>query len=135
MSQIIEEFDQPSPVTVNYCHQIRSEDFDLHSAQTTNDALRELMEHLEEQPEKYYQIIRKKKADNLKMFQFLKVRVLNKFKDQYLEKHFPDDQCRKELDKLKKDMASAFDYAQGRLSPSVTNAINEKRLFDYWKPD
>ena len=114
MSQIIDEFDQPSPATVSFCHKISSEDFDLHSAQTTKDALHELMNHLEERPEEFYQILRRRKADSLKMFQFLKVKVLNKFKDQYLEKYFPDDLCKEELDKMKKEMASAFDYAQGK---------------------
>lgn len=112
MSQIIDEFDQPSPATVSFCHKISSEDFDLHSAQTTKDALHELMNHLEQRPDEFYQILRRRKAENLKMFQFLKVKVLNKFKDQYLEKYFPDDLCKEELDKMKKEMASAFDYAQ-----------------------
>lgn len=73
------------------------------------------MAHLEEQPDKFYKILRQKKADKLKLLQLIKVKTLSKFKDDYLEKYFPEDQCREELENLKREMASAFDYAQGLL--------------------
>lgn len=112
MSQTLDEFDQPTPTSISYCHKISSEEFDLQSAQTTKDALHDLMKHLEQRPQEFYDIIRRKKADSLQVLQFVKVKVMNKFKDRYLEKYFPEEQCRQELDSLKTQMASAFDYAQ-----------------------
>ena len=115
MSQILEEFDQPSPSPVTYCQKIPMADVDTQSAKTTKEALHSLMAHLEEQPDKFYKILRQKKADKLKLLQLIKVKTLSKFKDDYLEKYFPEDQCREELENLKREMASAFDYAQGLL--------------------
>lgn len=71
------------------------------------------MHHLDANPEEYYKIIRRKKADNLKLLQFVKVKVMNKLQDDYLLKYFPEQQCQEELESLKREMASAYDYAQG----------------------
>ena len=113
MAEFLEEFDQPSPLPVSFCQQIPSEEFDQRSAQNTKDALQALIDHIEGKPEELYKIIRRKKADNLKLFQFLKVKVLNKLQDDYLEKYFPEDQCKEELQNLTREMESAFNYAQG----------------------
>lgn len=114
MSQILDEFDQPTPVAISHCRKISSEDFDRESAETTKEALHDLMKHLEQRPQEFYDILRRKKADNLEMFQFVKVKVLKKFKDRYLENYFPEEQCRRDLDNLKQQIASAFDYSQGK---------------------
>ena len=113
MAELLEEFDQPSPLPVSFCQQIPSEEFDKRSAQNTRDALHDLINHFEAKPEEFYKIVRRKKADNLKLFQYLKVKVLNKLQDDYLEKYFPENQCREELENLMHDMESAFNYAQG----------------------
>lgn len=112
MSQILDEFDQPTPVAISHCRKISSEDFDRESAETTKEALHDLMKHLEQRPQEFYDILRRKKADNLEMFQFVKVKVLKKFKDRYLENYFPEEQCRRDLDNLKQQIVSAFDYSQ-----------------------
>lgn len=113
MAEILGEFDQPSPSPVGFCEQIPLEEYDQRSAQTTQTALHGLMHHLDANPEEYYKIIRRKKADNLKLLQFVKVKVMNKLQDDYLLKYFPEQQCQEELESLKREMASAYDYAQG----------------------
>jgi len=113
MAGTLKEFDQPSPLPFSYCQQIPSEEFDHRSAHTTKDALQTLINHLEANPEEFYKILRRKKADNLKFLQFVKVKALSKFQEGYLEKCFPDDQCREDLGNLTREMASAFNYAQG----------------------
>ena len=113
MAEILEEFDQPAPCTVGFCQQIPLEEYDQRSAQTTKAALHGLLDHLDSNPKEFYKILRRKKADNLKLLQFVKVKVMNKLQDDYLEKYFPEEQCQRELESLKKEMASAYDYAQG----------------------
>jgi len=113
MAEILEEFDQPSPCTVGFCQQIPLEEYDQRSAQTTQAALHGLLDHLDSNPEEFYKILRRKKADNLKLLQFVKVKVMNHLQDDYLEKYFPEEQCQRELESLKREMASAYDYAQG----------------------
>ena len=113
MAEILEEFDQPSPLPVAFCQKIPFEEYDQHSAKTTRAALQELMNHLDSNPDEYYKIVRRKKADNLKLLQFMKVKVMNKLQDGYLEKYFPPEQCQEDLENLKHEMASAYDYAQG----------------------
>ncbi len=113
MAEILEEFDQPSPSPAGFCQQIPIEDYDQRSAETTQAALHGLMDHLEANPEEFYRIIRRKKADNLKLMQFVKVKFMNKLQDDYLEKYFPEEQCQRDLETLKRGMASAYDYAQG----------------------
>ena len=113
MAETLKEFDQPSPLPFSYCQQIPSEEFDRRSAHTTKDALQTLINHLEANPEEFYKILRRKKADNLKFLQFVKVKALSKFQEGYLEKCFPDVQCREDLENLTREMASAFNYAQG----------------------
>ena len=113
MAEILEEFDQPSPLPVVFCQKIPLEEYDQHSAKTTRAALQELMNHLDSNPDEYYKIVRRKKADNLKLLQFMKVKVMNKLQDGYLEKYFPPEQCQEDLENLKHEMASAYDYAQG----------------------
>ena len=113
MAEILEEFDQPSPCTVGFCQQIPLEDYDQRSAHTTQAALHELLDHLDSNPEEFYKILRRKKADNLKLLQFVKVKVMNTLQDDYLKKYFPEEQCQRELESLKREMASAYDYAQG----------------------
>ena len=113
MAEILEEFDQPSPLPVGFCQQIPLEEYDQHSANTTQAALHELMNHLDSNPDEYYKIVRRKKADNLKLLQFMKVKMMNKLQDGYLEKYFPAEKCQEDLENLKREMASAYDYAQG----------------------
>ena len=113
MAEILEEFDQPSPCTVGFCQQIPLDEYDQRSAETTQEALHGLLDHLDSNPEEFYKILRRKKADNLKLFQFVKVKVMNKLQDDYLEKYFPEEHCKRELESLKREMASAYDYAQG----------------------
>ena len=113
MAEIFDEYDQPSPCSVGFCQQIPIQDFDELSAHSTQAALHGLIDHLESNPEEFYKIIRRKKADNLKMFRFVQVKVMNKLQDGYLEKCFPDEQCQEELENLKREMAFAYDYQQG----------------------
>ncbi|CAH3016806.1 unnamed protein product [Porites evermanni] len=129
MAELLEEFDQPSPLPVSFCQQIPSEEFDKRSAQNTRDALHDLINHIEAKPEEFYKIVRRKKADNLKLFQYLKVKVLNKLQDDYLEKYFPENQCREELENLMHDMESAFNYAQDGKQTGIrfSRRLAEKR--------
>ena len=123
MAEILEEFDQPSPYTVGFCQQIPLEEYDQRSAQTTQAALHGLIDHLDSNPQEFYKILRRKKADNLKLLQFVKVKVMNKLQDDYLEKYFPEEQCQRELESLKREMASAYDYAQGLSSDNREKSI------------
>lgn len=123
MAETLEEFDQPSPCTVGFCQQIPLEEYDQRSAQTTQAALHGLIDHLDSNPQEFYKILRRKKADNLKLLQFVKVKVMNKLQDDYLEKYFPEEQCQRELESLKREMASAYDYAQGLSSDNHEKSI------------
>ena len=73
MAEILEEFDQLPPCTVGFCQQMPLEDYDERSAETTKDALHELLDHLDSNPKEFYKILRRKKADNLNLLQFVKV--------------------------------------------------------------
>lgn len=133
MAEILEEFDQPSPSTVGFCQQIPIEEYDQRSAHTTQAALHELLDHLDSNPEEFYKILRRKKADNLKLLQFVKVKVMNKLQDDYLEKYFPEEQCQRELESLKKEMASAYDYAQGLSTYDRGKSIRIDSTLNYIK--
>ena len=47
MAEILEEFDQPSPCTVGFCQQIPLDEYDERSAETTQEALHGLLDHLD----------------------------------------------------------------------------------------
>ena len=113
MAEIFNEFDEPSPNPAVYCQRILREEFDQRSARNTQAELDSLLNYLEGNPKEFYKILRKRKADNLNLFELIKVKLLNRLQDNYLEKYFSEEDCQKELDNLKKDMASAFNYGQG----------------------
>ena len=116
MASLVSEFSVPSARPAAFCQRISSEEFENQSAETTENELVELMKYLEHNPRIYYEMLRKKKSDNLGMLELLKVKVMTAFQgNEYLENYFPENECKGELEVLKGEMISAYDYGQGEL--------------------
>ena len=117
MTSILNEFDAPSSCPAGFCQRISTEEFEHQAAETTENELDSLMKHLEKNPRIYYEMLRKKKSDNLGMLEFLKVKVMTAFQGaEYLENYFPEDDCKARLELLKGEMVSAYNYGQGSSS-------------------
>ena len=109
MAGVFKEFDEPSPSITGFCKRLRPAESDRQSAQTTREALSELIDNLES----YFRILRSKKEASLNLVDFVKVKVMSRLQDNYLQNCFPEEECKIDLERLKKGMIQAYDYAQG----------------------
>ena len=174
MMECMEEFDEATPLKATYCSRLNAEEYEAQGARwvrtgavavtsvvtatpstppcctmsssCTEKALAELLQHLEQRPEAYTSVLKKRRKDEVEnergMVTYFKARILHLFFgtcDNNLAiipplyppsqmKLFslvgvedqacsvPDVECEEQLDKLKADMMKAYSYSQGVFS-------------------
>ena len=111
----LDEFDEPISQDSSFCHQITKETYEKQRTENTKEELESLTQKMDDDKcrKTLYSVIRKKKIDNLKGLDRLRVTIASAFKKNYHEKLFPDEECQKEVETLKHQMTRVFEYAQG----------------------
>ena len=117
MAEVLDEFDEATPVKSSYCKQLTAEEYEEEGCLCTEDALSELMSYLDSDPAVYAKVLQRRKkedAENSSVFSFLKVQLLSYWhgRDAGFES-VTDAECKKELAKMKENMSKAFEYSLG----------------------
>lgn len=74
--ETLDEFDEAVPLTKTYGRLLTEEQYEEQAAKTTEDALQNLLAHLDKNPNEYHRIMkkrRKEEAENRGIISFLKV--------------------------------------------------------------
>lgn len=119
MAELLDEFDDATPVKSSYCKQLTSEEYEEEGCRCTEDALSELMTYLDSSPSVYGRVLqkrRKEEAENSGLLSFLKIRALSYWhgKDAGFNS-VTDGECKEELTKMKERMGKAFEHSLGIL--------------------
>jgi len=117
MAEVLDEFDEATPVKSSYCKQLTTEEYEEEGCLCTEDALSELMSYLDSDPAVYAKVLQRRKkedAESSSVFSFLKVQLLSYWhgRDAGFES-VTDAECKKELAKMKENMSKAFEYSLG----------------------
>ena len=78
MAGVLEEFDDATPLKGTFCSRVSMEEYEEESSSCTKQALRELIDHLDENPREFSSVLRKRKRDEAGengVFAFIKVLV------------------------------------------------------------
>ena len=76
MAAVFDEFDEATPLRGSFCSRLTAEEFEELGATFTEEALAQLMEHLDRNPEAYGRVLRKRKrqqAEEAGLLSFVKV--------------------------------------------------------------
>ncbi len=79
MAGIMDEYDPPTPLRKTYCARLNNEEYENQASKCTEEALLNLMQHLESKPESYKRVLRKRKKEteeNSGLLSYLKVGIL-----------------------------------------------------------
>ena len=119
MAELLDEFDEATPVKSSYCRQVTSQEYEEEGCRCTEDALSELMSYLDDNPSVYGRVLqkrRKEEAENSSFISFLKVRALSFWRGEDAGfRSVTDAECKDELAKMKTTMGKAFEYSLGML--------------------
>ena len=63
MAGVLGEFDEATPLRSSYCSRLTEEQYQDQAALSTEKALKDLIDHLQDNPEEYRKIVRKKKRE------------------------------------------------------------------------
>ena len=63
MAGILDEFDDATPMRNKYCSTLTLEEYEEQSANSTEEALAELIAHLENNPQQYKNVLKARKRD------------------------------------------------------------------------
>lgn len=111
-----DEFDDPSRLQQKYHLMMTEEEYEMQASEETYKALKELMEFIEKNPEKYSTILKKKKKDdyeNSSRMSFFKSRFMSAIgMSNYLPCSVSEPECEEKLQNLKSNMCRAFNYSQ-----------------------
>jgi hypothetical protein len=123
MAGVLDEFDEATPLTKRYCSRVSKQDYDQQTSESTEDALEQLLEYLDANPQIYANIL-KKKSDEENESQGL----LGYFKQHFwsfwsrngsARSEPTEEECQKKLGKLKENMIKAYEYSQGSFSTDI----------------
>ena len=76
MAGIMDEYDPPTPLQKVYCARLNNEEYENQASQCTEEALLHLLQHLENTPDSYRRVLRKRKQqekENEGLLSFIKV--------------------------------------------------------------
>ena len=76
MAGVLDQFDEATPLRRTYCSRVSAEEFETQAYNYTESALADLIDHLNENPDEYGKILRKKKLQEEEeggIFSFFKV--------------------------------------------------------------
>ena len=78
MAGIMDEYDPPTPLNKTYCARLKVEEYDNQAYSCTERSLLELMQHLENTPETYHNVLNKRKKEEIEddgFLSYLKVNI------------------------------------------------------------
>ena len=117
MAEVLDEFDEATPVKSSYCKRVTSEEYEEEGCQCTEDALSDLMTYLDSNPSVYGRVLqkrRKEEAENSSFISFLKIRALSYWQGKDAGFNVVTaGECKEELEKMKQTMGKAFEYSLG----------------------
>ena len=76
MAGVLEEFDEATPLRSSYCSRLTEEEYEEQTSIATERALKDLIEHLQDNPEQYRKVVKKKKraeAEEAGLISYFKV--------------------------------------------------------------
>lgn len=76
MAGVMDEYDPPTPLNKAYCTRLNEEEYENQASSCTEEALLELMQHLEDNPESYHGVMNRRKKEeeeNASLLSYLKV--------------------------------------------------------------
>lgn len=114
MAECLDEFDAPSPSPKRYCCRITVEEYEKIGDVTTEIALRELLEYLEYNPTAFFDILEKKRKEEIDsgIFTMLKAKLSEYFG--WSSSHeINKDGSRLKLRELKENIVKSYNYGQG----------------------
>ena len=80
MAGVLDEFDDATPLRGTFCSRLSVEEYEEEASSCTKQALTELMDHLDENPQEFKSVLRKRKRDGEQeesgMWEFVKVAIL-----------------------------------------------------------
>ncbi|KAI0237560.1 hypothetical protein LSAT2_011872 [Lamellibrachia satsuma] len=128
----LDEFDDASQLHHAFCRQISTVEFEEEGISETEKALQALVGHLEENPGKYMQILRRRKQEEIEnsgMLSFLKARLMSRLRgDEYQMSLMADSECEKKLSEVTTGMLKVFEYAQEARGVRFSRRLAAKRF-------
>ena len=116
MAGILGPYDPASPSVTTFCKRISKQEHEKQVAETTQQAVADLIKYLEYNPTAYYNILRKRKREdkeNEGVVSWMKVKMLSVIHgEDYCEQLEPGE-GRLKLASLKDEMIDVYDYAEG----------------------
>ena len=117
MAGVLDEFDDATPMTKRYCSRISKEEYDQQTCENTEGALEQLLQFLDQNPDVYASILKKKRKEEAEpegLFSYFKHQFWSFWSNKDSNRaQLSDEECQKELGKLKQNMIKAYEYSQG----------------------
>lgn len=78
----MDEYDPPTPLRKVYCARLNNEEYENQASRCTEEALLQLLQHLERTPESFGRVVRKRRKEaeeNAGLLSYIKVSCSKKF--------------------------------------------------------
>lgn len=131
MAGILDEFDEATPLKRTYCSILTQEEYEEQGSNFTEQALSELVHHLDTNSSSYKKVLKKKKlqeAEEEGVLSFVKVKLWSFFAGEDAVCSVSDAECEDGLKKLKDGMMKAFDYSQESKGRRCSKRLQDRRL-------
>ncbi len=73
MAECFDEFDDATPLRNTFCTRLSLHEYEDQTANTTEEAIAQLMAHLDCNPQEYRKVLQAKKRDEANIFSYIKV--------------------------------------------------------------
>lgn len=73
MAECFDEFDDATPLRNTFCTRLSLQEYEDQTANTTEEAIAQLMAHLDCNPQEYRKVLQAKKRDEANIFSYIKV--------------------------------------------------------------
>lgn len=116
MAGVYGEFDAPSPAPKSYCSRISTLEFERQSSVQTENALKELLDYLEDNPTAFYDVVAKRKKDEVEsnngFFGFLKFQMMSWLYSQEKLGALTSREAKEKFSEFKENVIKSYDYGQ-----------------------
>lgn len=130
-----EEFDEAFPMKRHYCQLLSEEQFEDQAETETEKALKELIEHLDKNPDVIKDLLKRKKKEEEEdggLFSYMKLKMLSMMgKNMDARYAVSESECEQKIEQLKDGMTKAFNYSlesKGRRFSERLAAKKNKKL-------
>ncbi len=116
MAETFGPYDPASPCLTTICKRVSVKEYEEQASKATEDGIAEIIRYLEYNPTAYYNILRKRKREELEnggVFSWLKVKMMSAvLGDEFVEQIDPAE-AKQKMSELKEEMISAYNYSEG----------------------